>query len=73
MDINSSYKETFRNNSSQDNTLKRNLDNISFESQNLSNITPNNISSDAEMTLIKEINNEIKILLLPIQKKKKFL
>ena len=73
MDINSYYKETFRNNSSQDNTLQRNLDNNSFENQNLSNITPNNISSDAEMTLIKEIKNEIKILLLPIQKKKKFL
>ena len=73
MDINSSYKETFRNNSSQDNTLQRNLDNNSFENQNLSNITPNNISSDTEMTLIKEIKNEIKNIIMPIQMKTKFL
>ena len=64
MDINSSYKETFRNNSSQDNTLQRNLDNNSFENMNLSNITPNNISSDTEMTLIKEIKNEIKNIII---------
>ena len=64
MDIISSYKETFRNNSSQDNTLQRNLDNNSFENQNLSNITPNNISSDTEMTIIKEIKNEIKNIII---------